>query len=134
MTRCLYAAVAAVILACGTVAAQEATPSAPASRTIFVTVTDRNGTPVEDLTASDFEIKEGGKTVVVDDAGITGDPMAIAIIVDDNGTGLFRWSLAMFVQKLDGRGVMALSTVVGQTMKLVDYTPRIEAILQGSPP
>ena len=32
---------------------------------------------------------------------------------------------------MDGRAVMSLSSVVGQTMKLVDYTPNVDAIMQG---
>ena len=34
--------------------------------------------------------------------------MQIDVIVDDNGTGLFRASLARFVQRMEGRAVMAL--------------------------
>ena len=60
------------------------------ARTIYVTVTDKAGTPVEDLTAADFEIKEGGKAVDIAEAGIAKNPLQIALIVDDNGTGLFR--------------------------------------------
>ena len=119
----------AVALSCGIAAAQ--TPPAPESRTVYVTVTDKNGLPIEDLTAADFEIKEGGKTVLVSEARIAKDPMQIALIVDDNGTGLFRSPLARFVQRLDGHAVMALSSVTGQTMKLVDYTQSTDAILQG---
>jgi VWFA-related protein len=119
----------AVALSCGIAAAQ--TPPAPESRTVYVTVTDKNGLPIEDLTAADFEIKEGGKTVLVSEAGIAKNPMQIALIVDDNGTGLFRSPLARFVQRLDGHAVMALSSVTGQTMKLVDYTQSTDAILQG---
>jgi len=103
----------------------------PAARTVYISVTDKNGLPVEDLTAADFEVKEGGKLAEVDEAAIADDPMEIALIVDDNGTGLFRPSLARFVQRLDGHAVMALSSVIGQTMKLVDYTPSVNALMHG---
>jgi hypothetical protein len=121
----------AAVLSCGITAAQDAASSTTLSRTIYVTVTDKDGQPVEDLTAADFEIKEGGKAVVVNETGIAKDPIQMALIVDDNGTGLFRSSLARFVQRMDGHAVMSLSSVTGQTMKVVDYTPRAEAILQG---
>ena len=124
-------AVGAVALSFGVVAAQ-GPASAPAdARTIYVTVTDKAGTPVEDLTAADFEIKEGGKTVDIAEAGIAKNPLQIALIVDDNGTGLFRSPLARFVQRMDGHAVMSLSSVTGQTMRVVDYTQDAEAIMQG---
>ena len=131
MNRSFSALGAAVVLSCGIVAAQGTAPSTPLSRTIYATVTDRNGVPVEDLTAADFEIKEGGKAVAVNEAGIAKNPLQIALIVDDNGTGLFRSPLARFVQRMDGHAVMSLSSITGQTMKIVDYTPSADALLQG---
>ena len=115
----------AVMLSCGVLSSQ-----APAlTRTVYISVTDRNGVPVDTLDASDLEIKEGGKLVTVESAGRTSDPMQIDVIVDDNGTGLFRASLARFVQRMEGRAVMALRSVVGQTMKLVEFTPNVDALL-----
>lgn len=113
-------------------AAQDPAPArSQESRSVYVTITDKDGQPVEDVTADDFDIKEGGKSVQVTQASVTKDPMQIAFIVDDNGTGIFRAALARFVQRLDGHAVMSLSSVTGQTMKLVDYTPSAEAIFQG---
>lgn len=101
------------------------------TRSVFVTVTDKNGAPVIDLTGSDFAVKEGGKTVEDVRAVRASEQMQIALIVDDNGTGLFRAPLARFVQRMDGHAQMSLSSVVGQTMKIVDYTTRLDAINQG---
>lgn len=102
-----------------------------ASRTVYVTVTDRNGVPVADLTADDFAVKEGGKSAQVVQAALATNPLQIALIVDDNGTGLFRASLARFVQRMDGHALMALRSVVGQTLKIVDYTARVDALNNG---
>ena len=130
MNRRLPVLAFAVVFSCGGgVAAQVAAPS-PQSRTVYVSVLDRAGVPVEDLTAADFEIKEGGKTVAVEQAGPARDAMQISVIVDDNGTGLFRSGLARFVQRLDGQAVVALSSVTGQTMKLVDYTANLDTLMQ----
>jgi VWFA-related protein len=126
MVRRLSALALGVLLSGGALAAQEPSDS----RTVYISVMDRDGTPVEDLTAADFEIKEGGRTVQVTDASITSVPMQLALIVDDNGTGLFRSALVRFVQRIDGHAVMSLSSVTGQTMKLVDYTPSSDAILR----
>jgi VWFA-related protein len=132
MKRRLSALGLAIAITAGLHAQQPPGPNgSPPARTVFVTVTDRHGVPVEDLTAADFELKEGGKIVQVVDAAVAEQPLQIALIVDDNGTGLFRAALARFVQQMEGRAVMAVSTVVGQTMKLVDYTPKAEALLRG---
>lgn len=101
------------------------------TRSVFVTVTNKNGAPVIDLTGSDFAVKEGGRAVDDIRAVRASEQMQIALIVDDNGTGLFRAPLARFVQRMDGHAQMSLSSVVGQTMKIVDYTTRIDAINQG---
>jgi hypothetical protein len=128
MVRRLPALVLGAILSCGTLAAQSP-PSESGSRTVYITVTDRDNVPVEDLTAADFEIKEGGRPVQVTDASIAHLPVQLALIVDDNGTGLFRSALVRFVQRMEGHAVMSLSSVRGQTMKLVDYTPSADTIL-----
>ena len=49
-------------------------------------------------------------------------PMKIAIIIDDNGTGIFRYGVGRFIERLHGRAEFALSTVAGQHLKIVDYT------------
>lgn len=118
----------AVMLSCGVLSSQ-APPVSTLTRTVYISVTDRNGMPVDTLLASDLEIKEGGKLVTVESAGRTSEPLQIDMIVDDNGTGLFRASLARFVQRMEGRAVMALRSVVGQTMKLVEFTPNVDALL-----
>lgn len=91
-------------------------------RTVYVTVTDKTGSPVTDLAPGEFVIKEGGKTRDVVEAGMTKVPMRIALLVDDNGTGIFRYGVAKFIERLQGRAEFALSTVTGQNLKLVDYT------------
>lgn len=129
MSRRLPVLAVATVLSSGAVAAQIAAPS-PA-RTVYVSVVDKTGVPIDGLTAADFEIKEGGKVVDIDQAAVAKEPLQIAIIVDDNGTGLFRSPLMRFVQRMDGHAAMALSTVVGQTMKVVDYTPSLDALMHG---
>src|SRR5262249_13932946 len=91
-------------------------------RRIYVSVLDKDGNAIEDMTAADFTVKEGGQTrnVVRVEPAIT--RMQIAILVDDNGTGLFRVAVARFIEALLGRAEFSISTVTGQTMRLVDYT------------
>lgn len=51
-------------------------------RHIFVSVTDAQGAPVEGLSASDFNVTEGGDARVVSHAGQAKDPMRIALMLD----------------------------------------------------
>jgi len=104
---------------------------APSTRTntIFVTATAGSGAPVVDLAADDFTIKEDGKVRDVLRAELAHVPMQIVIIVDDNGTGIFRAGLVSFVQLLRGRAEIALSSVVGQTHRLVDFTTQTDKVI-----
>jgi VWFA-related protein len=132
MTRSLAALGVSVTFASVLLAGWEQAPQRPlASRTVYVTVTDKNGQPVADLAADEFAVKEGGKTTQIVQAALATEPMQIALIVDDNGTGLFRAGLSRFVQRLDGRAAMAIRSVVGQTMKVVDFTTSIDALNKG---
>jgi VWFA-related protein len=109
--------VLALICAAGiAVGAQEQT------RRLYVTALDSNGVPVEGLTGEDFAVKEGGKARTILRAEPATAKMQIAILVDDNGTGLFRVSVARFIEALLGRAEFSISTVTGQTMRIVDYT------------
>jgi VWFA-related protein len=109
----------------------QAPAAAPSERTntIYVTATESSGAPVLDLVAADFTIKEDGKTRDVVRAEVAKAPMQVMILVDDNGTGIFRSGLAQFVQQLQGRAEIAISTVVGQTQKLVDYTSNVDTLI-----
>jgi VWFA-related protein len=98
------------------------------TRTVYVTVTDKNNVPVTDLAAGDFVIKEGGKERQIVEVGMTTVPMRIALIIDDNGTGLFRYAVAKFIERLQGRAEFALSTVTGQHLRLVDYTADVNLL------
>jgi VWFA-related protein len=55
---------------------------APVTHQVFVSVTDRSGAPVLDLRPDDFEITEGGARRTVVRAGLSTDPMRVALLVD----------------------------------------------------
>jgi Ca-activated chloride channel homolog len=100
------------------------------TNTVFVSVTEETGAPVTDLTAEDFTVKEDGKDREIVRVSTASEPLQVMIIVDDNGTGLFRSGLVQFVQSLQGRAEIAVSTVYGQTHRLVDYTPRVDTVVE----
>jgi VWFA-related protein len=105
-------------------------PRADGSRTrsVFVYAFDDKGAAVTDLTPADFVVQEGGKAREVVKAEVSNDPLSVSILVDDNGSGFFRAGVAQFLQTLLGHGQFALSTVTGQTQKIVDYTKDIDAL------
>jgi len=103
-----------------TTAGQSASP--PNARKVTLTAFDESGGYVENLAADDLTVKENGKTRDVVAVRPAKGLMQIALIVDDNGTGLFRAPLYRFVQKLQGRAEFSIVTVVGQPLKLTDYT------------
>ncbi len=106
-----------------------AAPAAQArTRTVYVTALDRNGASITDLKAAELAVKEGGKSRVV----LTAEPatarLQVALIVDDNGSGLFRATVAQFLNRLLDYGDFALNSVTGQVQKLVDYTHEVAAL------
>jgi hypothetical protein len=131
MTLAPVSAVAVAVVLIGASASSSQPAPAGLSRTVYVSVADRNGGSVDNLVPSDLEIKEGGRLVTIESAGRATEPLQIDLIVDDNGTGLFRAPLARFVQRMEGRAVMALRSVVGQTMKVVEFTPSVDALMRG---
>jgi len=98
------------------------------TRRIYVSALDDKDIPIEGLTADDFVVKEGGKTRTILRAEHAVTPMHIAILVDDNGTGLFRVAVARFIESLLGRAEFSISTVTGQTMRILDYTTDTRAL------
>lgn len=107
------------------------TPSQPVrTNTVYVSVVEESGTPVTDLTQADFAVKEDGKVRDVVKVSAANEPMHVMILVDDNGTGMFRSGLMQFVQQLQGRAQVAVSTVYGQTQRLVDYTSNVAAAVE----
>ena len=53
-----------------------------AERTVVVTVLAESGTPLRELTAADFVVKEKGKKLNVLDAKLSTDPLSVALVVD----------------------------------------------------
>lgn len=127
MRRVVAVPASIVLFSAGLAAAAGQAPAGAApqegmTRTVYVTVTDKNDLPVTDLAPGDFVVKEGGKARTVLEAGMTTVPLRIAVIVDDNGTGIFRYGVAKFIERLQGRAEFAVSTVTGQHLRIVDYT------------
>jgi Ca-activated chloride channel homolog len=111
----------ALVISCAPAGAQ--TP-VPGTRTVYVSVVDTKGVPVPDLTATDFVVKEDGKTRPVLSAEVSKVPMAVALLLDDSGLGLqsIREGAAALVTKLRGAATISITTTAGRNFKLQDYT------------
>jgi VWFA-related protein len=92
------------------------------TRTVYASATDKSGSAVADLQASDFQVKAGGKASEVVSARPATMPLRIALIVADGGTGAFQLGLATFMQKLLGRAEFALTSVLVQPQRVLDYS------------
>jgi Ca-activated chloride channel homolog len=102
------------------------------TRRVYVFAVDKEGAPITDLTAEDFTLKENGKERPILSVAPATGLLQIALLIDDNGTGLFRVGVARFIEALLPRAEFSISTVTGQMLRLVDYTsdakPLSEAI------
>ena len=102
--------------------------AAPTTRTVRFTAVDAKGVAITDLTAADLAAKEGGKAVTIDKVEAATGPLQVAVLVDDNGSGLFRAGLVSFLNKILNHAEISISSVVGQTMKVVDYTTKMDEL------
>ena len=103
----------------------------PRTREVNVTVIDKAGAPVTDLTAADLEVKVGGKTQAVVSVTQTTAPLRIALLVADAGTGIFQFGLQRLMQKLLGRAEFSLTSVVVQPERIFDYSDDVQALRAG---
>lgn len=133
MTRAHVAASLLVAVGVSGLSATDQRGATPSSspRVVYAIAIDQRGVPVTDLTPADFTVKEDGKVQQVIAAETATAPPQIAILVDDNGTGIFRYGLSDFVQRFREQAEMALSVVQGQTRKVVDYTTSFPALMAG---
>ncbi len=116
-------AVAALALSLAPASGSRASPVIEQrTRTIYVSVTDKNGAALTDLQATDFEIKEGGKPRDIVSAEEAKIPLRIALLDADQGTGAFQLGLGRFMQKLLGHAEFALYSVILQPEKIVDFS------------
>lgn len=111
-----------------------ATPAetAPTERKVFVTVVDNNGAPVDDLTAADLVVKEGGKEREIVKAEPATARMRVALAVEERlvADTAVRMALFGFVKRVADRAEVALLTIGLRTATVVDYTRDVSAFVQ----
>jgi hypothetical protein len=94
-------------------------------RTVYVSVLDKEDTPITDMQAADFELKDGGKVQEISVKPAT-EPLRISVLVADWGTGSFQAGLQRFMERLLGRATFSITSLLPQPIKVMDwaYDPR----------
>jgi len=101
------------------------------TRTVFVSVIAKDGTPVTDLGLGDFDVKEGGRTQEITSVQPATRALRVHVIVSDGGTGAFQAGVLRFAQALMGRAEFAFTSVLVQPERVMDFTDRGDVIGPG---
>lgn len=99
-------------------------------RRVYVTVTQRDGARVTDLTPADFTIREGGQAREVLSVAPATARMRMALLVEESltPTGGVRLGLAEFIQRMQPHAEMSLVVMGLRNFVLVDYTTDVGAL------
>lgn len=108
----------------------------PRERTVFVSVVDRDGEPVSDLTARDFVVREDKAAREVLRVSRADEPIDIAVLVDnsaalDTAVTFLREGLTRFVTALHRGNQIALIGLAARPTILVDYTSDLTRLTAG---
>lgn len=108
-------------------------PDQDGSRTVVVyaLATGAQNAPVTDLTLADVTVKEDNRIREVTSVEPASAPLHVAVIVDDNGTGIFRFGVSHFAQRVQDRAEMSLRVVNGQVRTLTEFTSDTRIWLAG---
>jgi VWFA-related protein len=104
---------------------------APITRTIFVSVIDKEGRPVPGLTAADFTLKEGGKDREITSVALPTARMRLALMVEESLTAdsSIRMGLFEFAKRVLPQADISLMTVGLKNTTLTSFTSDINSIV-----
>src|SRR5688572_29968279 len=105
-----FAALSAILTATTSTSLTAAAVQERLTRTFFASVVTKEGAPVTDLTAADFEVKEGGKTQEITSVKLATTPLRVHVVVSDGGTGAFQAGVLRLAQTLISRSEFAFTS------------------------
>ena len=118
----------ALLTAGGPATAPLAAGQAAQVRTVYFSAQDAKGVPITDLQPTEVTVKEGGKEQQIATLRPATEPMRVAILVDDAGSGIFQAAVAQLLQATLNRGQFAIRLLNPQPLKIVDYTNEVESL------
>jgi hypothetical protein len=101
------------------------------TRTVFASVLAKDGSPITDLSSAEFSVKEGGKLQSIASVKVATMPLRVHIIVSDGGSGAFQLGVLRLMQALADRAEFALTSVLGQSERIMNFTGDGELIGAG---
>src|SRR5215218_9657751 len=122
LTRVVLSAAACALLLISSAAHPAGAKAQPRTRTVFASIVAKDGTPVTDLTAADFEVKEGGRVQEISSVRLATAPLRLHTIVSDGGTGAFQLGVLRLVQALQMPAEFAFTSVLVQPERLTGFT------------
>ena len=132
MARSLLTALAVIVsLAPAGIRAQN-----PRERAVFVSVVDKHGEPVTELTVRDFVVREDKATREVLRVSKADEPIDIAILIDnsaaiDTNVTFMREGLTRLVTALQSRNQIALIGLAARPTIITDYTSDLAKLKGG---
>jgi hypothetical protein len=98
---------------------------------IYVNALDDHQSSVSGLGLEDFVVKEDGKRRDVLSVEPATGGLQIVLLVDDNGSGIFRYGLQALAERLQGRAEMSVRVITNQVQTLVPFTRDVNSWLMG---
>jgi hypothetical protein len=120
-------------LATGPVRISAGWPPPPTSRTIYVSVVDKDGQLVPGLTPADLSVKEGGKDREITRVAVPTTRMHLALLVEESVTAdsSVRMGLFEFVKRMLTQADVSLITVGLRNTTVTSFTSDINSIVAG---
>jgi VWFA-related protein len=100
------------------------------ARKVYVSVLDKAGAPVKDMTAAEFEVKENGKVQTIELKPAT-NPLRVALLVSDAGLGVYQGAAGAFMDRLKANAEFKLVDVSEQPIVLTEYTSDVPTLSAG---
>ena len=121
------------VLALAVTSAAGLAAAPPTTRTVYVTVVDREGQAVPGLTPADFGLKEGGKECEIVSVEPAAEKMRIALMLDETMTaqGGVRAAMVEFVQRMCPMAEISLIVISIRGETVVDFTSDPTTLING---